>query len=61
MPNIGRKQQRARELGGYFATAAAVALLVVLVSSGAPRLWRLSVAIPAWFAAIGFLQSKEKT
>ncbi len=61
MPNIGGKQRRTRWVGGVLAAAAALGLLVILVSSGAPRLWRFSVAIPAWFAALGLLQSKEKT
>lgn len=61
MPNIGRKQRRVRWLGGAVAAAAAVALLLILVFAGAPRLWRLGVALPAWFAALGFLQSREKT
>lgn len=61
VPNIGRKQRRARWLSGAVAGAAALGLLVILISSGAPRLWRLAVAVPAWFAAVGFLQSREKT
>ena len=61
VPNIGRKQRRVRWLGGAVAAAAAVGLLLVLVLTGAPRVWRLGVVIPAWFAALGFLQSKEQT
>ena len=61
VPHIGGKQSRARRLGGAAAAAAALVLLLILVSADAPRLWRVAVAIPAWFAAVGFLQSREKT
>lgn len=61
VPNIGGRQRRARWLGGAVAAVAAAALLGILVLSGAPRWWRLAVALPAWLAALGLLQSKEKT
>lgn len=61
VPNIGRKQRRARWVGGTLAAVAAAVLLGILIVSGAPRWWRLGVALPAWFAALGLLQSKEKT
>lgn len=61
VPNIGRKQRRVRWLSGAVAAAVTIALLAILVVSDAPRPWRLAVAFPAWFAALGFLQSKEET
>jgi hypothetical protein len=61
VPNIGRRQRRIRWLSGAVAATVTVGLLLVLVLGDAPRLWRLGVAIPAWFAALGFLQSREKT
>lgn len=39
----------------------AVALLVVLVSTGVPRPARLLVAIPLLGGVLGVLQAKEKT
>lgn len=61
VPNIGRRQRRVRWVSGAVAAALAAGLLLFLVLTDAPRPWRLAVAIPAWFAALGFLQSKEET
>jgi hypothetical protein len=61
VPNIGPRQRRSRWLGGAVAAVAAAGLLAFLVLSDAPRWWRLAVALPVWFAALGLLQSKEKT
>lgn len=59
--NIGRSQRRVRWLSGVAGAAAALTLLALLILGDAPRLWRLSVALPVWSGALGFLQSREKT
>ncbi len=61
IPNIGRSQRRQRLTGGVLALILAVALLVVLVSTGVPRPARLLVAIPLLGGVLGVLQAKEKT
>ena len=61
VPNIGASHRRARLAVGLLAAVSAVLLLVWLLLTDADRLWRLSVAMPAWLAAIGFLQYREKT
>ena len=61
VPNIGALQRRKRWIFGAIATVGALALLAVLLLWDAPRLWRLTVAAPAWLGALGFLQSREKT
>lgn len=61
VPNIGRRHRRGRLAVGILAGVSAALLLAWLVLSDAPRAWRLLVALPAWLAAIGILQHREKT
>ena len=59
--NIGPKQRRARLLGGVVAAVATLLFAYLLVSFGLPRVARIAVFLPAFGAALGFLQYKEKT
>ena len=61
VPNIGAVQRRQRWIFGAIATVGALTLLAILLLWDAPRIWRLTVALPAGLAALGFLQSREKT
>jgi hypothetical protein len=55
--NIGPDEIRRRRRAGHVGLVAAVVLLVVLVTVGAPPLARSLVAIPAALAASGYLQA----
>jgi hypothetical protein len=46
---------------GFASLAVAIALLVVLLLTNAPRPARLVLAIPVGLAALGFLQARERT
>ena len=59
--NIGAVGVRRRRVGGYVWLVVGVAASVALVLTGAPRLTRLSLAIPFGLAALGLLQAREKT
>jgi hypothetical protein len=61
VPNIGRRHRRARLAVGVLAAASALLLLAWLVLVDAPRLARVTVGLPAWLAAVGVLQHREKT
>jgi hypothetical protein len=56
MCNIGPSERRRRRLVGVTATVATLLILVVLILSDAPTLWRLVLIFPATIAASGFLQ-----
>lgn len=55
--NIGPAEIARRRWSGHVGTLLTVALLVVLLVIGAPAAWRLTLAIPAAMAAIGYLQA----
>ncbi|MGA9769820.1 MAG: hypothetical protein WBV94_12320 [Blastocatellia bacterium] len=59
--NIGPREQFKRRLLGRVALIAGVALTVVLIGYGAPRLVRLVIFFPLWMAALGYFQAREKT
>jgi hypothetical protein len=61
IPNIGPRERRRRLVMGVVVGGLTVALAVWLVSAGAPRVWRLLVFVPAWIAALDFLQVRAKT
>jgi hypothetical protein len=61
IPNIGPRQRRRRLTGGLFFAAATVLVAAGLVGSGAPRGWRVLVALPAAAAAIGIFQARAQT
>jgi hypothetical protein len=46
---------------GVLATLSAILLLAWLLLADANRFYRLTVALPAWLGAVGFLQYREKT
>jgi hypothetical protein len=59
--NIGPREQFKRRLLGRIALIASVALTIVLIGYGAPRLLRLVIFFTLWMAALGFFQAREKT
>jgi len=59
--NIGPRQVRKRLLGGVVLLAVAIGLAVALVVLDAPRLWRISLFLPLWGAALGYYQARERT
>jgi len=59
--NIGPRQRRIRLAFGLAMAGIAVALLVAVPALGLPRTARLLVFFPAWLAALGILQHREKT
>jgi threonine/homoserine efflux transporter RhtA len=50
-----------RRRSGVVWVALAVAGLIALLVTDAPRWTRLMIAIPAGLAAVGFLQARERT
>ena len=58
--NIGRDEIRRRRLSGHVGALAAVGLLAALLATGAPRVVRLLVALPAAVGASGYLQARER-
>jgi hypothetical protein len=61
VPNIGPGGRRRRLAGGVVGLLAAAFLLAALIVFGAPRAWRLLVALPVWAGALGVLQHRGKT
>jgi hypothetical protein len=59
--NIGEAGRRRRRMIGLAAALMGVALLAVLVASGATRWWRLTTFVPYWAGSLGWLQAREKT
>ena len=55
--NIGPAEIRRRRQGGWAGAAFAASLLAALWLAGVPRPWRLTVFLPAFGAAAGFLQA----
>ncbi len=56
--NIGRSETRRRKQTGWIGLVATILLYALLVYTGAPRILRLFIFIPAMMAAIGFLQAR---
>lgn len=56
--NIGPAEIRKRRQAGWATAAAAALLLAALLAFDAPRPWRLTVFIPGFLAAVGFLQAR---
>ena len=61
MINIGPRERRRRMRFGIVGFAVGVGLAIALVAVGAHRLSRLSVLVPCWIGALGYLQAREKT
>ena len=58
--NIGPKQVRIRQMMGVVLFVLAIGFISYLASSGAPRLWRLSVFVPFSGAILWFFETKNK-
>jgi hypothetical protein len=61
IPNIGPGERHRRLVVGVVMLGIALTLAAVLVLFGAPRVWRLLVAAPAWIGGLGLFQVTEKT
>ena len=55
--NIGPAERSKRQQSGIVATIATIVLLVIFISTGVSRYWRLLVILPSSAAAAGFLQN----
>lgn len=61
IPNISPVEQRKRLIGGVLGFIVGIAVLAVLINTGAARTWRLAL-FPLWIGAtIGYFQALEKT
>lgn len=58
--NINREEIAARRKAGYIGLSASVVVLALSFMLTDIRWWRVLVALPAFIAAIGFLQAKNK-
>jgi len=59
--NIGPTERRRRLVGGVSMLAVTVAAAGFLLWFDAPRLWRVSLFVPAWLGALGVFQVRAKT
>jgi hypothetical protein len=59
--NIGPRERRKRLVFGAAMFTVSVAAAIILLTTGAPRWWRLGLAFPLWLSMLGFLQAREKT
>ena len=46
---------------GLFALGVAAAAALILLTTGAPKLWRLGLFLPIWLGMLGVFQAREKT
>jgi len=61
VPNINTRQRRMRLAAGAIQLVISLALLGVLVATGAQRWWRLALFPMFWGSAVGFFQWRDKT
>lgn len=59
--NISPRERRKRLIAGVIQFVIALAILAVLIATGADRLWRLPLLFLFWRAGIGFFQWRDKT
>jgi hypothetical protein len=59
--NINTAERRKRLAFGLITFAISLAVLAVLMATGANRLWRLPLLLLFWGAASGFFQWRDKT
>ena len=59
--NISPAEQRKRLASGVIGMVLGLAILVVLLATGADRLWRLALLPVFWGAASGYFQWRDKT
>ena len=60
-PNIGPTQITRRLRGGWVMLGIGVALLVLLITTEAPRVSRIALFLPFWAAGLGLFQARDKT
>ncbi|MBI4502309.1 MAG: hypothetical protein HY700_14260 [Gemmatimonadetes bacterium] len=60
-PNIGPRGRASRLRAGVAAFVVGAALAVLLIATGLPRAWRLTLFIPLLIGALGFFQARDKT
>jgi len=58
--NIGPAERRKRLTVGLIALSVCTLATVLLIADGAPRWWRLSLALPWWTAALGIFQARAR-
>jgi hypothetical protein len=61
IPNISTAERRKRLTFGLVTFAISLAVLAVLIATGANRLWRLPLLLLFWGAATGYFQWRDKT
>jgi hypothetical protein len=59
--NIGPRERRKRLASGVVLLVVAGGLAAFLLTTGASRLWRLSLFLPLWASGAGFFQAFDKT
>jgi hypothetical protein len=55
--NIGQAEIKMRRIVGWVGAAVSVAMWAAFTMSGVPAAWHLTLFLPAFVAAIGFLQA----
>jgi hypothetical protein len=58
--NIGAEEIERRRRSGYLGIGAAAVLAGALVVTGAPDVWRLSIAMPLMLGLLGLLQARGR-
>jgi len=58
--NISREEGQLRLISGYIGTGLTVAAALAFFALGVPKLWRLTLFLPAVMAASGYLQATLK-
>jgi hypothetical protein len=59
--NLGPRERRKRLVIGVVWAAVTVAVTALMFLLQAARWWRLTLFVPCWFAALGFLQAQANT
>jgi hypothetical protein len=59
--NIGPRERRIRNISGVVGVGITLLVLSALLETHASRVWRLTLALPVYMAAIGFLQARAQT
>ena len=59
-PNIGPAERRKRLVMGVAGSSVCTLATVLLILDGAPRPWRLILALPWWTACLGIFQARAQ-
>jgi hypothetical protein len=59
-PNIGPAELRKRRIVGMVGLAVCAVGSALLISDGAPRLWRVILFLPWWTACLGIFQARSR-